>query len=162
MENVLLVIHVVCSILLVIAILLQSGKGGGLASGFGGASAGTQMFGGAGAGGFMSKATIGLAAIFMSTSLALAYISSQPRSTMSLEGGGAVTNQEEEIVEPGSGAAQEIQQQAEEPAGDQGAPIQMQPGSGQPTGGQPTDEAPAGAPEGGAAPPAPAGDENTE
>jgi preprotein translocase subunit SecG len=156
METVLLVIHVASSFLLVIAILLQSGKGGGLASGFGGASAGTQMFGGAGAGGFMSKATIFLAATFMSTSLALAYISSQPQSTMSLEGGGAVQNQEEEIIEPGSGAAEEVREEAAEPAQEGGAaPIQVQPGQG-----QPTNEAPATAPEG-AAPPAPAGGENT-
>jgi preprotein translocase subunit SecG len=128
MENVLLVIHVISSILLVVTILLQSGKGGGLAAGFGGASAGTEVFGGAGAGGFMSKATIGLAATFMATSLTLAYISSQPRSTMSLEGGGAVTNQEEEIIEPGSGAAEEVKEQQEAPAGEgSSAPIQVQP-----------------------------------
>lgn len=153
METVLIVIHVVCSFLLIGAILLQSGKGGGLAAGFGGAGAGTQVFGGAGAGGFLSKASIVLAAIFMSTSLALAYISSQPRSAMSLEGGGATGAQEEKIIDEGGaggGAAPAQEEQGEEaaPAEDEAAPIMA-----------PTDEAPA---EGAAPADEPAGDENTE
>jgi preprotein translocase subunit SecG len=164
METVLIVIHVVCSFLLVVAILLQSGKGGGLAAGFGGAGAGTQVFGGAGAGGFLSKATIGLAAIFMSTSLALAYISSQPRSAMSLEGGAATGNQEEKIIDQGgaggNGAAAPAADEAgqDEAGQDEAAPIMAPTGDAPAEGG---DEAAAPAEEPAAGDEA-AGEENSE
>ena len=42
---------------------MQASKGGGLSGTFGGAS--TAMFGGRGAGSFLSKVTVGLAATFM-------------------------------------------------------------------------------------------------
>lgn len=107
METLLTVILVLTSLFMIVAILLQSGKGTGLAAGFGGASAGTQVFGGSGAGGFLIKVTIVLGAVFMGVSLWLAYISSQPKSalsgvesTVSGEEGGV---QEEQIVTRGSG-----------------------------------------------------------
>ena len=112
MEVFLLIIHILCSIGLVVVILLQSGKGGGLGSGFGGAgAAATQIFGGRGAGNFLSRTTVVLAAVFMTTSLSLAYISSQPRSLMDLEadgGGGAAS--EDEVIERGSGPAPQAEQ----------------------------------------------------
>lgn len=136
LNTVLIVVHIVISFLLIGAILLQSGKGSGLAAGFGGASAGTQVFGGSGAGGFLSKASVWLGALFMATSLSLAYLSSQPKSAMSLEGSGAQTVQEDEIVSPGGeGGAAPAEaegaddaaapgtlelEQVEEPAGEQG------------------------------------------
>ena len=87
MYSFLIVVHVIVSLLLVTVILLQSGKGGGLAAGFGGPSAGAEVFGGAGAAGFLEKATAVLAVIFMATSLSMAYLSSQPNSAMPLSGG---------------------------------------------------------------------------
>jgi preprotein translocase subunit SecG len=63
-------IHVVNCALLIAAVLMQSSKGGGLAGAFGGQS--TQaVFGGRGAGTFLSRATSVLAIIFMLTSLTL-------------------------------------------------------------------------------------------
>lgn len=100
METVLTVIHVVCSVVMIIVILMQSGKGSGLAASLGGASAGTEIFGGAGAAGFLVKATTVLGAVFMITSLGLAYLSSQPDSVMSLEGSEENQVQEDRIVDP--------------------------------------------------------------
>lgn len=82
LETVLDIVHVLSCFVLVAVILLQSGKGSGLASGFGGAGGGTQVFGSQGAGGFLTKATVVVAAVYMGSSLGLAYISSQPNSVM--------------------------------------------------------------------------------
>ncbi len=63
-------LHIVASIILIMVVLLQSGKAGDLASAFGGA--GTQTAFGARAGTtLLSKATTVCAVIFMVTSLAL-------------------------------------------------------------------------------------------
>jgi preprotein translocase subunit SecG len=82
LQTVINIIHLLSCVVLVAVILLQSGKGSGLASGFGGAGGGTQVFGSQGAGGFLTKATVAVAAIYMGSSLGLAYLSSQPSSVM--------------------------------------------------------------------------------
>jgi preprotein translocase subunit SecG len=71
--NILNVVHVFVCLFLILVVLLQQGRGGGLA-GLGGGSA--QVFGGRGAGNFMTRLTAIFAAIFMLTSLSLAYLSS--------------------------------------------------------------------------------------
>ncbi len=63
-------VHVMCCIALMAAILLQSGKGGGLAGTFGAGSSQT-LFGGRGAATFLSRATTVLAVVFFLTSLTL-------------------------------------------------------------------------------------------
>ena len=63
-------IHIVVCISLMVSILLQSGKGGGLAGTFGAGSSQT-LFGGRGAATFLSRATTILAVIFFLTSLTL-------------------------------------------------------------------------------------------
>src|SRR2546426_7966844 len=63
-------IHIVVCISLMVSILLQSGKGGGLAGAFGAGSSQT-LFGGRGAATFLSRATTALAVIFFLTSLTL-------------------------------------------------------------------------------------------
>ena len=69
----LLGVHLLVCIGLVLVVLLQSGKGGGLAGAFGGmGGAGQQLFGGRGAATFLSKATTVLGISFMTTSLLLA------------------------------------------------------------------------------------------
>lgn len=109
MQTLLTVILVVTSIVMIVAILLQSGKGSGLAAGFGGASAGTQVFGGSGAGGFLIKVTVVLGALFMIASVGLAYIASQPKSALSGVQSTATSQgaagQEEQIITRGSGNA---------------------------------------------------------
>ena len=71
------VVYVLVCLFLILVVLLQSGSGGGLGAGLGGASsASQQMFGGAGAGNILTKATSVSAAIFMVLSVVLAYTSS--------------------------------------------------------------------------------------
>lgn len=68
---VLLVIHVIVSLALIVAVLLQSSKGEGLAGAFGGGALTGAVFGGRGAATFLSKATSALAIGFMTTSILL-------------------------------------------------------------------------------------------
>ena len=74
------VIHILISVALILTVLLQSGKGGGLAGAFGGGAAQT-LFGGRGAATFLSKATTVAAIVFMLTSLGLAYLASHRTSS---------------------------------------------------------------------------------
>ena len=85
MFNFFLVIHILLSFLLVVVILLQAGKGGGLASAFGGSGTSDAVFGGRQAAGFLSKATTVLGALFMLSAFGLALLSSYtsgPRSVV--------------------------------------------------------------------------------
>jgi preprotein translocase subunit SecG len=70
----LLFIHVVVSLGLIVSVLMQSSKGGGLAGTFGGSGITGGIFGGRGAAPFLSKATTVFAIMFMLTSLTLNYI----------------------------------------------------------------------------------------
>ncbi|MBN1405290.1 MAG: preprotein translocase subunit SecG [Candidatus Omnitrophica bacterium] len=71
-----LVIHIIASLILVAVILLQAGKGGGLAETFGGGSASSTIFGQK-ASVFLTRATTTSAILFLCTSLSLAVISSR-------------------------------------------------------------------------------------
>jgi len=68
------IIHVFVCVVLMLVVLLQQGKGGGMGAAFGGGTA--QVFGGRGAGNILTRATAICAAIFMLTSVSLAYLSS--------------------------------------------------------------------------------------
>ena len=70
----LVALYVLVCLVLSLVILLQQGRGGGLGSAFGGAS--QQVFGGRGAGNFMTRVTWGCAMIFILTSVSLAFTSS--------------------------------------------------------------------------------------
>jgi preprotein translocase subunit SecG len=72
----LIVVHIIVSIVLVMIVLLQTGKGADMGAAFGGAS--QTLFGGAGPAPLLGKVTTGAAVIFMITSLALAYMSANP------------------------------------------------------------------------------------
>src|SRR5215475_13515284 len=69
------ILHVFVCIFLILVVLLQAGKGGGMGLAFGSSGAQT-VFGGSGAGNFLTKLTAGTAVIFMITSLTLAYFAS--------------------------------------------------------------------------------------
>ena len=73
------IIFVIVSLVMILAILLQSGKGGGLGSALGG-GASQGVFGGGGGADFMSKLTQGFAATFMITAMYLAYASAHAGS----------------------------------------------------------------------------------
>ena len=70
------VVHVLTCIALMVTILLQSGKGGGLAGSFGGGTSQT-LFGGRGAATFLSRGATILAVVFFLTSLTLGLSSSR-------------------------------------------------------------------------------------
>ncbi len=76
----LIILHVLVSLILVVIVLLQAGKGGGLASAFGGSGGTDAVFGGRGAATFLSKMTTVLGIVFFVTSLTLAVSSSKSPS----------------------------------------------------------------------------------
>ena len=69
----LMIIHFFCAAAIVALVLLQRGKGAEAGAGFGAGASGT-VFGARGASTALSRATAILAAIFMITSLSLAYV----------------------------------------------------------------------------------------
>src|SRR5271156_6875164 len=69
------ILHIAVCLFLMLVVLLQQGKGGGMGAAFGGGAA-QQVFGGRGAGNVLTRATAICAAIFMLTSVSLAYLSS--------------------------------------------------------------------------------------
>ncbi len=80
METLVTVIHVISCILLVLVVLLQSGKGAEISTSLGGSS--QTIFGSAGGGNFFTRLTEVLAALFMITSLGLTYLSSQSQRSL--------------------------------------------------------------------------------
>ncbi|MCP4150989.1 MAG: preprotein translocase subunit SecG [bacterium] len=83
METFVLFIHIVVCALLVIVVLLQSGKSADLAGAFGGAGS-QSTFGPRGAASFLSKMTTTLAILFMVTSLSLYIIAANKGNTRSV------------------------------------------------------------------------------
>jgi preprotein translocase subunit SecG len=69
----LMIIHFFCAAAIIALVLLQRGKGADAGAGFGAGASGT-VFGARGASTALSRATAILAAIFMVTSLSLAYV----------------------------------------------------------------------------------------
>jgi preprotein translocase subunit SecG len=68
------VLHVIACTFLILVILIQPGKGGG--GGIFGGGGAQQVFGGRGAGNFLTKTTWATATVFFATSVTLAYLSS--------------------------------------------------------------------------------------
>ncbi|OPY66735.1 MAG: Protein-export membrane protein SecG [Syntrophorhabdus sp. PtaU1.Bin050] len=66
------IIHVIVSIALILIVLLQTGRGSEIGAAFGSGSSQT-IFGSSGSSGFMTKLTTIAVAVFMITSLLLAY-----------------------------------------------------------------------------------------
>ena len=80
LETPLVFLHVFACLFLILVVLLQPGKSGGMGA-LGGASA-QQVFGGRGAGNLLSKLTWWTAATFFLTSVTLAYLSSSTGDTL--------------------------------------------------------------------------------
>lgn len=76
MNTLITVIHVMVCLFLILVVLLQAGKGGGMGIAFGGSGGGGSVFGGSGAGNFLTKLTVTCAFLFMFTSMTLAYVAS--------------------------------------------------------------------------------------
>jgi len=80
MTTFLTVLYVLVCLFLILVVLLQAGRGGGMGAAFGGSS--NTVFGGAGAGNFLQKLTVVMAAMFMILSASLAYISSSSEKAL--------------------------------------------------------------------------------
>jgi len=101
------VVFVLVCFLLVVVVLLQSGKGGGVSGAFGIGQASQTIFGASGAGNVLTKATAVLGGAFMLISLLLAM----------LEGGSGPATGGRSILQEGLNTTP-----METPAGDVGAP----------------------------------------
>ena len=108
LHSFLIVIHLFCAASIIALVLVQRGKGADAGAGFGAGAPGT-VFGARGAGTALSRATAILAAMFMITSLSLAYM-----GTRTTSGASSVLDQLAE--EPASGAAPATVPAAESPA----------------------------------------------
>jgi len=84
-ESLIKFLHIIVSIILILAVLLQPGKSGDLGSMFGGGSS-ESVFGSSGAVPFLSKLTRVLAVVFFSTSLSLGYFAIRGSSSSVLQG----------------------------------------------------------------------------
>ena len=76
MNTFLLVLHVMVCFVLILVVLLQRGKGSDMGAALGGGGSNT-VFGGRGAGNFLTKLTTASAVGFMLTSLSLSYLTAQ-------------------------------------------------------------------------------------
>jgi preprotein translocase subunit SecG len=128
MAGVLLGIHVLISLALIVVVLLQSGKGGGLAGAFGGGGGVGAVFGGQAAATFLTKATRYLATAFMITALTMALlVKTRTEGTVASEVGNlqpvpASTASEAAPAEGGSEAIPEGL-----PGADEGQPVEEPP-----------------------------------
>jgi preprotein translocase subunit SecG len=91
----LIIIHVLICFILIVAVLLQSGKAADLAGAFGGGGSQT-VFGPRGAGTLLSRVTTVSAVLFMVTSLALWFVSSK--------GTKSVIKEEKQTTQPAAAA----------------------------------------------------------
>ena len=126
MSTLVTILHVIVCLFLMLTVLLQSGKGGGMGAAFGGGGAGS-VFGGRGATTFLGKITSACAAIFMITSLTLSYFSSRSSSVVRSDGAVPASTQQapaSPLAAPGQPApegAAPAQQSPPAPAPGQGS-----------------------------------------
>jgi preprotein translocase subunit SecG len=85
-----IVIHIAVCVTLVIAVLLQQGKGADVGAVFGGSS--QTVFGSSGAGNLLTKITWAAAATFFATSIFLAYSSTRHITGSIFESRGVITH----------------------------------------------------------------------
>ncbi len=79
MSALLITVHIIVCIILILIVLLQTGKGADMGAAFGGGGSQT-LFGATGGATVLGKATTFAAVVFMLTSLSLAYVSNQGMS----------------------------------------------------------------------------------
>jgi len=103
MSTLITILHVIVCLFLMLTVLLQSGKGGGMGGAFGGGNAAT-VFGGSGASTFLRRLTAGAGTVFMLTSMLLAFLASH-NSADALEKFGA---QQEKLAAEKEAAKQKV------------------------------------------------------
>ena len=113
-QTLILTLHIIVCVLLIILVLLQSGKEG-MGVIFGGGN--TSVFGSGGAGGILAKLTTLMAVIFVITSLSYTYVtSSRPSSESTI-----LNVKIEEPAAPKTNAVPPVQSAPAAPAGNQDA-----------------------------------------
>jgi preprotein translocase subunit SecG len=80
MQTLITVVHVVTCVLLVLVVLVQSGKGAEISASFSGSS--QTVFGSSGGQNFFTQFTQGAAAVFFVTSIALTILGGQARKSL--------------------------------------------------------------------------------
>jgi len=80
MQTFVTIVHVLTCILLVLVVLVQSGKGAEISASFGGSS--QTVFGASGGANFFTRFTSGAAIVFMVTSIVLTLMSGQNRKSV--------------------------------------------------------------------------------
>jgi preprotein translocase subunit SecG len=137
------IIHVLICVLLVLAVLLQSSKGGGLAAALGGSGA-SSLLGGRSAATFLSRATSILAAAFMISCLtqAVAVRARHAEPVTATErmlreqgvpaapipiSGGVLPGEDPGAAVPGAGQSEAAAEVGGQPADAQSAPAESQP-----------------------------------
>lgn len=83
------VVHIITSCLIIVIVLMQSGKGADISASLGGSS--NTVFGSSGGANFFTKTTFALAAIFMFTSLGLTIMGSGEKKSV-FDGAAPATN----------------------------------------------------------------------
>jgi preprotein translocase subunit SecG len=82
-QTLITILHIIICIVLILVVLLQTGKGASMGAVFGGSS--QTVFGSSGPGSFLSRMTTVIAIVFMLTSFGLTYMVSQ-KSPSLMEG----------------------------------------------------------------------------
>ncbi|MBW2272626.1 MAG: preprotein translocase subunit SecG [Deltaproteobacteria bacterium] len=123
MTTFLTVLHIMVCVVLIAVVLLQRGKGSDIGASLGGGGSNT-VFGGRGAGNFLTKITTASAITFMLTSLTLSYIGSQATRSLIFDEGEVVeeTLPLEEVETPGEGEPSANLLEEIPPAGEEAAP----------------------------------------
>ena len=80
MQTLVTVVHVVTCILLILVVLIQSGKGAEISASFGGSS--QTIFGSSGGANFFTRLTTALAAVFMVTSVSLTMAANRAKKSV--------------------------------------------------------------------------------
>ncbi len=97
MENIIVIVHIVIAIGIIALVLIQQGKGAEAGASFGGGASQT-VFGSAGSGNFLTRATSFFAVVFFASSFALAYFAKE-KATGIIDAG-LPGIQEVQVVEP--------------------------------------------------------------
>ena len=143
MVAILTTIHILASVIMILVVLLQSGKSADLAGAFGGGGSQT-AFGPRGAATLLSKITTISAIVFMITSISLAIMASRRTTGSVLEGGSApVPQQSLPVSPPASTAPGTPQPQPGTPGGQSSGAAPTSPGKeGKPESPQPAKSTP--------------------
>ncbi|HSH71524.1 MAG TPA: preprotein translocase subunit SecG [Methylophilaceae bacterium] len=99
METIVTVIHVLAAAGVIGLVLLQHGKGADMGAAFGSGASGS-LFGVSGSSNFMSRATAVFVAIFFTTSMSLAYLSSHRADHSSVIKSVTQTNSAKDAAKP--------------------------------------------------------------